>query len=89
LVLLKNIKLVYGDLMLVIRVKCPRCGYEFTTRTLKVVKCPNCSYHFKVYYRVKEGRKWYWRSRVVKIEKGTLSDLMKKFEKLKREKYEK
>ena len=70
--------------MLVLRVRCPKCGYEFNTKTIKTVVCKVCGRSFKVYYKQKIGfRKYVWRSRIVRIVRGSKIELFKKFEELK------
>ena len=53
-----------------VRVKCPKCGREFSTTTIKTVKCRWCNHSFTVF--PKRGR-----SRIVKIEEGSLQLLWK------------
>lgn len=71
---------------MILEVECPKCGYRFNTTTLRRVKCWNCGHVFKVYYKKKVGKQWYWRSRIVRIVEGSRIELMKEFEKLKEEK---
>ena len=63
-----------------IKVKCPKCGYVFTTTSIKSVKCPRCNHSFKVYYKERAyKRKWVWKSRIVDIVEGSLYELHQKF----------
>lgn len=64
--------------MLVIRVRCPHCGYEFPTTTVKRVRCFNCLRTFRVYYKERIKGKWEVKHRVVRIEKGTEKELIRK-----------
>jgi len=70
----------------ILKVRCPKCGYEQTTKTVKRVKCWNCGATYSVYYKVKYGREWIWRSRIVQIIEGTEEEVQKAFENLKLEK---
>ena len=49
-------------------VKCPFCGFEFITTTVKRVRCYNCERTFRVFYREKKGSEL--KSRVLLILKG-------------------
>jgi len=53
---------------IILLVRCPHCGYEQTTTTIKRVKCWRCQRTYSVY--PKKGT-----SRIVKIVKGTLEQL--------------
>ena len=61
---------------LVVKVRCPRCNYVFTTTTLKVVRCWNCLRTFKVIYYDRKLRTF--RSRVVGIVRGSQAEYNKK-----------
>jgi len=56
---------------LVIRVKCPHCGHEQNTQSLKSVKCIYCNKSFSVFYKRKN------KSNIVKIVKGNYFLLQK------------
>jgi len=71
---------------MILKVRCPKCGYEQTTKTIKRVKCWNCGATYSVYYKVRYGREWVWKSRIVKIVEGTQEELLKMFEDLRLEK---
>ena len=58
---------------LVLKVRCPRCNYVFTTTTLKVVRCWNCLHNFKVLYYDRKFRTF--RTRIVGIKHGTKQEL--------------
>jgi len=57
---------------LIIRVKCPHCGWEQNTRSLKTVKCLRCGRSYSVYR--KRGF-----SRIVGIVKGNRELLFKRY----------
>jgi len=59
--------------MLVLKVRCPHCGYTFFTRTIKRVRCLNCLRTFKVVYY--DRKKKAYRNRIVKIERGSIQEL--------------
>ncbi|MEM5805208.1 MAG: hypothetical protein QW156_03735 [Candidatus Aenigmatarchaeota archaeon] len=58
----RNIPVEESDPELIIRIRCPSCGFEQNTSTIKLVRCINCDYHFRVFTR--RG------SRIRKIVKG-------------------
>ena len=63
--------------------KCPKCGFVFTTKSIKTVRCKRCLHTFKVYYKERIGsREFALKSRVVGIVKGTRAELFKKLEEL-------
>ena len=69
---------------MILKVRCPHCGYIQTTRTVKRVKCWNCEKTFKVFYKKRyKGKKFTWASRIVGIVEGTEEELLREFEKLK------
>jgi len=57
---------------LLLRVRCPRCGFEQNTTTIKTVRCMNCNHSYQVYVKGKT-------SRIVQLLKGDLSLLHKKY----------
>ena len=57
---------------LILRVKCPYCGHEQNTTTVRIVRCMNCNRSYQVYR--KTGT-----SRIVGIVKGTMEMLHKKY----------
>lgn len=58
----RNIPVEDPNPELIIRIRCPNCGFEQNTSTIKLVRCINCDYLFKVFTR--KG------SRIRKIVKG-------------------
>ena len=68
--------------MIILKVRCPYCGYEFNTTSIKTVRCKRCPHTFKVYYKKRYGKKFIWRSRIVDIIKGSRKELLKKFREL-------
>jgi transposase-like protein len=68
-----------------LRVKCPYCGAERSTSSVKRVLCFKCGRSFKVFYKKK--KKGYAKSTIKKIEKGSLKKLHEKFYRLKREEF--
>jgi len=66
----------------IIRVKCPHCGFEFNTRSIKTVKCRRCGRSFKVFYKKRSMKGYAWASRIVKIVEGSRMELFKKFNEL-------
>jgi len=71
--------------MLVIKVRCPYCNYEFTTTTLKRVRCWNCLRYFKVLYYDKKHN--IFRTRIVDIVKGSKEMLNSEIARVKAECY--
>jgi len=67
---------------MIIKVKCPHCGFMFNTTTIKTVKCGNCGRSFKVYYKKRCLKGYAWASRIVAIVEGSRMELFKEFEKL-------
>jgi hypothetical protein len=63
----------------VLRVRCPYCGYEQTTTSIKTVRCHRC---WRVYRVFSPNKKWTKASNVVNIEKGTLQDLWELYNKV-------
>ena len=61
----------------VLRVRCPYCGFEQTTRSIKKVRCFRCGKTYQVYCRT---GKWIKRHNIVRIEKGSLQELWKMYE---------
>ena len=59
----------------IIRVRCPKCGFVQPTRSIKRVKCWQCGHVFKVYIFDTHGR--IKKTRIVGIVRGTLQDLHK------------
>ena len=70
---------------LVLKVRCPRCNYQFTTTTLKLVTCWNCGKRFKVLYYDK-ARKTF-RTRIVNVVRGNINTLYSRIAKVKAECY--
>jgi transposase-like protein len=60
--------------MLKIRVKCPYCGFEQVTTTIKRVKCFRCMKTYPVFYK---NRRWTKSNNIVRLEEGTLEELHK------------
>ena len=58
----------------VLRVRCPYCGFEQKTKSIKRVRCFRCLKTFPVFYR--RGR-WIKRHNIVKLEQGSLQELWK------------
>lgn len=54
--------------MVLVRVKCPKCGWEQNTSSVRRIKCFKCNRSFEVYPL--EGK-----SRIVKLVRGTLQEL--------------
>jgi len=71
--------------MLVLLVKCPKCGFEQQTTTVKKVRCFRCNTVYNVYCKTKKG----WKSRIVKIVEGSYQELFQAFELMKLEKIKK
>ena len=68
-----------------LRVRCPKCSWEFSTRSLNVVRCRRCGRSFKIFPKNSKGN--FKKSRIVRIEEGTLEDLYRLFyERVKRAK---
>ena len=67
---------------LIIKVKCPFCGFEQNTTSLKTVKCLKCESRYQVFCKKK-------RSRVVGVVKGTKEMLFKAYYEILREKAKK
>ena len=56
----------------VLRVRCPHCGFEQTTRSIKRVRCFRCGRTYQVF---NINKKWVKSNNIVRIEKGTLQEL--------------
>jgi DNA-directed RNA polymerase subunit RPC12/RpoP len=68
---------------MIIRVRCPHCGFEMNTSTVKTVKCIRCNRSFEVFPLDLKGN--FRRSRVVGIVDGSLEEVRKlAYQKLKR-----
>ena len=65
--------------MLKIRVKCPHCGFEQVTTTIKRVRCCRCMKTYQVFYR---RGKWIKRHNIVRLEEGSLAELHKLYEEI-------
>lgn len=83
MLLILNPSLKNGDNIKII-VRCPRCGNEQATASVKTVRCHRCSSRFEVYLLDSKGR--VRGSRVVKLLSGSLIELHEKAlrEKIKR-----
>lgn len=60
----RNIKIEIPDPELIIMVRCPNCGFQQNTTTIRMVRCHKCNRYYRVYR--KGGR-----PRIVKIVKGS------------------
>jgi len=56
----------------VLRVRCPHCGFEQTTTSIKSVRCRRC---WRTYQVFNINKKWVKSNNIVRIEKGTLQEL--------------
>jgi protein-arginine kinase activator protein McsA len=56
----------------VLRVRCPYCGFEQKTTSIKTVRCHRC---YRTYSVFNPNKRWTKASNVVGIEKGTLQEL--------------
>jgi len=61
--------------MLVIRVRCPKCGFEQNTKSLKMVRCFRCNKSYAVFPKRMH-------SRVVDVVKGTREMLLTAYQRL-------
>jgi hypothetical protein len=61
----------------VIRVKCPRCGFEFNTSSLEKTRCMRCLKPFIIFPKKKKIR-----SRVIGIVKGSFKELQEERKRL-------
>ena len=59
--------------MLKLRVKCPYCGAEKTTKSTKRVKCDVCFHSFEIFPLDSRGN--FKKTRVVGVVEGSLSEL--------------
>jgi ribosomal protein S27E len=59
---------------IILRVKCPKCGFEQNTRSIKQVKCMQCLHSYSLFPRKK-------RSRVIGIVKGSRNELFEEIRK--------
>lgn len=67
----QGIEIENDDPELIIKVKCPFCGFEQNTTTVRTVRCFECGRQYRVYKKSQ--------SRIVKIVKGSLQLLFKKY----------
>jgi transposase-like protein len=58
---------------MIIRVRCPHCGFEMNTRSVRTVKCIRCNRSFEVFPLDSKGK--VRKSRVVKLIQGDLKEL--------------
>jgi len=63
--------------VLKLKVRCPHCGAERTTQSVKRVMCFNCGRTFSVYQKIRGSGAL--KTNIVKILQGTRQDLFKKF----------